>query len=350
MPRELWLTAPRTMEFRSYEDAPLKPGQVRLRSLLTGIKSGTETALYRGTTPFVTHNLNSKTRLFVPREPGSSFFPLRPGSWGVGEVVEVGEGVTGFREGDRVHGPLHHRPTQAVNSESLFPLGSLSPETALQFDPALFALAMVHDAEVKVGDHVALFGMGAIGLLAVQVARLQGARTVIAVDRLEDRLTLARKYGADLTLNPNSGDTALAIKEATGGKGVDVAIEISGSTHALNEAIRCVHLAGLVVAGAYYQGEGAGLRLGEEWHHNRPTMRSSMAVWGCPHRSAPMWDEARLMETALHLLETGRLNVEGLLTHRFPYDRTPEAYDQVDRHPEQTLKAAIEYPEESFTD
>jgi threonine dehydrogenase-like Zn-dependent dehydrogenase len=331
------------MVFQDYEEPPLKPGQARVQSLLTGIKSGTEMAFYQGTTPFLTHYLDSNTRLFTPHGPGYSLYPFRPGSWGAGKIVEVGEGANRFRVGDRVHGPFGHRPTHVIAEERLKPLGDLSLEAALLFDPALFALAIVHDSEAKIGDRVAIFGMGAIGLLAVQAAKLQGARQVIAVDMINARLEVARRLGADELLNPRHGDPGTVIKRLTGGKGVDVSIEISGSTRALNDCIRSVHVAGLVVAGAYYQGEAKGLRLGEEWHHNRPTLKSSMAVWGCPHRSFPMWSEARLEETAAYLLETRKLTGEGIITHRLPYEQVAEAYDLVDRHPEQVIKAAITY-------
>lgn len=344
MPQEFVVTAPRTMHAREYEEPELSPGQVRVQSVLTGIKSGTEMALYRGTTPFLTHRFDLETRLFGPRSPDSApFYPWRPGSWGVGKIIEVGEGVERFQKGERVHGPFSHKPTHVMHESRLFPLGDLTPEAALLSDPALFALAIVHDAEVKVGDRVAIFGMGAIGLLAVQVAKLQGARTVIAVDRLNSRLEAARRFRADELLNPTHADAGTIIKELTGGKGVDVAMEISGSTAALHDCIRCVHVAGLVVAGAYYQGDAMGLRLGEEWHHNRPTLKSSMAVWDCPHRAYPMWNEERLNETALHLLASGKLDTEGIITHRFPYEQVPEAYDLVDQHPEQVIKAAITY-------
>lgn len=344
MPQEFILTAPRTTKFQEYDEPPLQPGQVRVQSLLTGIKNGTEMTMYRGTSPFTEGYLDTATRLFRSRKPGTSMYPMKLGSWGVGKVLEVGEDVTKFKKGDRVHGPFHHRPTLVIAEERLYPLGNLTPEAALLTDPAMFAIAIVHDAEVKIGDRVAIFGMGAIGLLAVEAAKLQGARTVIAVDRLNSRLEAARRLGADELLNPTHGDPGTIIKEITGGKGVDVAIEISGSTAALHECIRCVHVAGLVVAGAYYQGEATGLRLGEEWHHNRPTMKSSMAVWNCPHRCYPMWTEERLVETSLHLLETGKITGDGIISHRFPYEQTSEAYDLIDRHPEKVIKAIITYP------
>jgi threonine dehydrogenase-like Zn-dependent dehydrogenase len=233
-----------------------------------------------------------------------------------------------------------------ATASRLYPLGELAPETALFTDPLLFALQSVHDAQVKVGDAVAVFGMGLIGLLIVQAARLDGAARVVAVDLIPRRLELARAFGADITINPSEvTDVALAIKLATERKGVDVAIEISGSTAALNEAIRCVRQCGLVVASAFYQGGAAPLQLGAEWHHNRITMRSSMAVWDNPSRSYPLWTEERLKETAIALLAGGRIRTEGLITHRFPYQRAPEAYELIDQRLAETVKVVLKYPD-----
>jgi threonine dehydrogenase-like Zn-dependent dehydrogenase len=342
MPQEFLVTAPRTIEFRDYEDLPLEETQVRVRTQISGIKSGTEMAIYRGTAPTMTHRLDPELRLFLPRE--SPAYPLRLGCWGVGEVVEVGSGVTRFRVGDRVHAGMGHRPTNRTPEANLYPLGEMAPDTALFTDPLLFAIQSVHDAAVKAGDVVAIFGMGLIGLLAVQVARASGAERVLAVDLIPQRLELARGFGADTLVNPaQEPDVALAIKRATGNKGVDVAIEISGSAAALNEAVRCVRQSGLVVASAFYQGGAEALRLGAEWHHNRVTMRSSMAVWDNPHRSHPLWNKQRIEETAVAWLAAGRIRTVGLISHRFPYPRAAEAYRLIDERLGETLKVALEY-------
>jgi threonine dehydrogenase-like Zn-dependent dehydrogenase len=343
VPKEFVLVAPRTIEFREYSEPPLGPGEVRVRSIVSGIKHGTEMALYTGDTPFLTQRFDLECRLFLP-EDNPTLYPHHLGSWLVGEVVEVGPGVTRFRVGDLVHGGLVHRPTNVARAEQLYPLApNMSPETALFTDPALFALNAVHDAQLKLGDVVAVFGLGAIGLLAVQMARLNGAMRIFAVDLIEARRNLARRYGADDALDPAAGDVALAIKRATRNRGVDVAMEISGSYAALHQAIRSVQVGGRVVAASYYKGSAAPLSLGAEWHHNRPTLISSMAVWGCPHRLYPLWDLERLERTAIDLLERGLLSTEGMVTQRIPYERAPEAYAFIASHPDETIKVVLTY-------
>ncbi len=343
MPREFVLVAPNQLEWREYGEPLLSPGEVRVRSIVSGIKHGTELALYLGTTPFLGQRFDLECRLFLPTE-SVDFYPRRLGSWLVGEVIEVGEGVTRFRVGDLVHGGLPHRPTNVARVEQLYALGpSINPETALFTDPAIFALNAIHDSQLKLGDYAAVFGLGAIGLLAVQMARLNGARRIFAIDLIAMRRELARRYGADDTLDPAQGDVALEIKRMTGNKGVDVALEVSGAYPALQQAIRSVQVGGLVVAASYYRGNASALSLGAEWHHNRPTLISSMAVWGCPHRSHPMWDLRRLERTAIDILERGLVSTEGMVTQRIPYSEAPKAYEMIAAHPDETIKVVLTY-------
>jgi 2-desacetyl-2-hydroxyethyl bacteriochlorophyllide A dehydrogenase len=342
MPEEFVVTAPGIIEYRHYDEPPLEPHQVRVRSLMSGIKTGTEMALFKGATPFLARRFDAEYRLFVPAN-GSGLYPCNLGSWLVGEVVEAGSAVGGLRVGDLVHGGMPHRPTNIVDAEKLYRVPEkTNPETELFVDPAIFALQAVHDSRIKVGDRVAVFGMGVIGLLAVQLARMSGAELVAAVDTVKDRLELAVKFGASQAIDPNERDPAVAIKDLTGRKGADVAIEISGSVLALEQAIRCVHREALVVAAGYYKDNGP-IALGAEWHHNRITMLSSMAVWGCSHRSHPMWDLERVERTAIRLLESGGLETAGMITHRFPYETAPEAYALLGSHPERTVKVLFVY-------
>ena len=122
-----------------------------------------------------------------------------------------------------------------------------------------------------------------------------------------------------------------------------MAIELSGSYDALHEALRSVPKAALVVAGGFYQGGGMALRLGEEWHHNQLTLISSMGVWDCPHRDSPAWDRARVHATATELLAKGRLRTEGLISHRTPFQRAAEAYQLIDRRPQEAVKVVLTY-------
>jgi threonine dehydrogenase-like Zn-dependent dehydrogenase len=102
-------------------------------------------------------------------------------------------------------------------------------------------------------------------------------------------------------------------------------------------------LGGRVVAVGFYQGGAPALRLGEEWHHNRLDMVSSMGAWGAPHRAYPAWNRPRVMATVLDLLASGRVDVDSLPTRSFPFDRAVEAFRWLDEHPNAAVKVALTY-------
>jgi threonine dehydrogenase-like Zn-dependent dehydrogenase len=348
MPSELLVVAPRELELRSYEELPLEADQIRAEGILSGISHGTELALYRGISPFAGKRFDLELRLFLD-EDGADPDSLRLGYEWVGAVREVGGDVHAMAVGDLVHLALPHRETQTLSPAdgasppwSVLP-PALDPERAALLQSATVSLQAVHDGQIKVGDRVAVFGLGTFGLLAVQFARLHGAGWIAAVDPVEGRRDLARGFGADLALDPDACDVGLEVKLTGDRSGVDVAIEFSGRYPALQQALRSVRVAGTVVAAGYYVGAaGSDLRLGEEWHHNRLTLVSSMSGWNVPNRS-PGWDRRRLRSTALDLLADGRLDVEPFVTHRFPFARAAEAYELIDRRPEETLRVVLTY-------
>ena len=118
------------------------------------------------------------------------------------------------------------------------------------------------------GGTVVVFGAGPIGLLTAQVARAEGAAQVYVVDRLASRLAIAASLGLEPLEADGLVDVAATLKRRHGPEGVGVAFECTGSSAALQEAIRVVKRRGLVVAAGFYQGDALGLRLGEEFHHN----------------------------------------------------------------------------------
>lgn len=343
MATELLLTAPYALRLEPYDELPLEAGEVRAQAVLSALSHGTEMSLYRGTAPFHERAFDPALRLFRPAGAAQSY-PVQLGYEWVGRVSDVAPGVTGFAVGTTVHLPLPHRETHTFRpaemaARGVAPLAGMGPEQAALLESTGIALQALHDARVKVGDVVVIFGLGALGLLAVQLARLAGVATVVAVDPLEPRRHLAAETGADLTLDPTTEDVGLRLREWGG---ADVAIEFTGSYGALHEAIRSVRVAGRVVAAGFYQGGGAALRLGEEFHHNRVTLLSSQRGWGNPHRDAPAWDRARLRRVAADLLAR-KLEVGAFVTQRFPFARAADAYALVDQRPGEVLKVVLEY-------
>lgn len=354
MPQVLTLVGPRSLEIREVEPQPgLLPGQARLRSVVSGISHGTELNLYRGTSPFHDKDFDREARLFRPRT-GANDNPHAIGYELVSEVVEIAPDVTALAVGDLVHSPNGHRDELVVDvaraMAAELPLSKLpptdKPERGVFLALAGVALNATHDANVKLGDTVVVSGLGVIGQLIVQLARLNGATTVIGVDPVAARRELAETYGATATIDPTAVEESVgwSVREANGGVGVDTAIETSGTYRGLHAAIASVAVGGRVVSVGFYRGDaGADLALGEEWHHNRPQLVSSMGVWACPHRDYPRWDRPRISRTVNELLFGGQLRVDELLTERVRFADAPSAYARLDQDPEATMKIALTY-------
>ena len=342
MPRELVAIAPRTPELREYAPPPMQAGQVRVRSELGAAKHGTELMAYRGEAIFNTHRYDPELRILVPHEEPTTGFPRPLGNMIVGTVVEAAPDVTSLEVGDRVYGhaPLRDEQVVGVDRFDKLPDG-LTPEAALCTDPADAALAM-RDAHVRVGDRVAVFGLGAIGLFAVQLCLLSGAELVIGVDLVARRRALAERFGAHVTLDPSqSEDVGLEIHRLTGGLGVDVALEVSGNSLALHQAVRACKYRGTVGVIAAYGSGASDLNLGDEFHWNAIDLVSCRTV-SLPLRDYG-WDHERILRLAETLLRSGRLKHEGVLDPIVPFEDAAEAYRRIDADASWATKLGVRF-------
>jgi threonine dehydrogenase-like Zn-dependent dehydrogenase len=279
-PRALLLAAPRELAFEPIADQPLGANEVRIRTRFSGISAGTELSQYRGTNPFMHRRWDEARRLFVAAETPSWPYPVRNlGYEEVGEIIEVGGEIMDLRVGDGVFGTwghrTHHVATADYARERRMPEGA-DPRIGIFSHIGAVALNGVHDAQIRIGDTVAVFGLGVPGQIVAQAARASGAR-VIGVDPDVGRRATALSLGAAEAIDP--AGAAETIKQMTDGRGADAAIEVTGVGPALAEAIRSVAYSARVVAMGFFQGEVPGLRLGEEYHLNRIQLICSQISW-----------------------------------------------------------------------
>lgn len=339
-------TAPRTIGFESYEDLPLGPHELRVRTLYSGISAGTELTAYRGSNPYLSKQWDPENRLFLASETPSQPYPLS--GWGyeeVGEVIEVGQDVTRLKVGEVVYGTWGHRTHHVLQeeyaSQRLKPEG-LDPMLAIYSHLGPIALNGILDANIHVGETVAVFGLGVVGQVLAQLARLNGAR-VIGVDRIDKRLELAKELGAiEEGVNPRDVSPAESIKALTNGRGADVTFEASGSTQALQEAVRATAYSARVVALGFYQGQAQGLFLGEEFHHNRIQLICSQISNVDPALSY-RWDRLRLIHTIMDLQTQGALHLRPVITHVLPFTQAAQAFQILDETPEQALQVVLDF-------
>ena len=338
------LEAPGKVGIREYEERPLQPNEVRLRTLYSGISAGTELTAYRESNPFLSKRWDDDRRLFL--EGGVSLqHPIE--GWGyeeVGEVAEVGSEVTEMRPGEVVWGTWGHKSTTVVD-ENWAAQRKLPPDV----DPIVgifsrigaIALNAVLDADVHLGEYVAVFGQGVPGLIASQLARLNGG-TVIAIDGIPKRLELAKELGAAHAIDFTKQSPAEEIKGLTENRGADVCIEISGSYRALHEAIRSTAYNSKVVSSGFYQGEGISLSLGEEFHHNRINVISSQ-IFGVSLALDHRWTVERLERTVMALAAEQKIELKQLVTHVFGIGEADEAFRLLDENPGEAVQVVLEF-------
>lgn len=347
MPKELVAVAPKQLVLREYEEPELGKNQIRVKSQLSAEKHGTMLSLYMGVSPFSNKRYDAESGLFLPEKEGkgwTALFPMRMGNITVGTVIEVGSEVQKVKMGDRVYAYLPIRETHTLNETAVnvAPI-ELCDRDLVCIDPAVVALMAVREGRIRVGDTVAVFGLGAIGLMAIQLAKVSGALKIIGVEPIEKRRNLAETYGADLTLNPLKVDVGQKVKQLTSGKGVDVSLETSGSYRALHEAIRGTRFGGTIVPVSWYHGEAKGLNLGEEWHFNRQVMVSGARVESEPYRDHPLWDRKRIYSTVLELFKKKLLTSQGMLWPVVKFEEVIEAYRMLVEKPEETIKLGVVY-------
>lgn len=322
----------------------LAPNEVRIETLYSGISAGTEMSAFRGTSPYLSKHWNPELRLFERGDSSMSFPMPAIGYEEVGQIVEVGKGVTRLRSGQIIWGNWGHRSekiaTEDWASERVLAEG-VSPRLGIFAQIGAIALNAVIDANIHVGEYVAVFGQGVPGQLVAQLAKANGG-TVIAVDRMAQRLEVASAAGAHHTIDASSADPADVIKALTGGRGADVSIEMSGAYPALHEAIRATAYNSRVVVSGFFQGEGKGLLLGEEFHHNRIELVCSQ-IFGVSPSVDHRWDRLRLDQTFMALVADGRVTPDRIISHVVPAAEAQSAFELLTERPEEALQVVLDF-------
>ena len=326
------------------------PGEAVIRVTLTTI-CGTDLHIVRGEYPV-------REGLIIGHEP-------------VGVIEELGAGVTGYRIGDRVlvgaitpcgqcHACLSGHLSQCGHGEGYEALGGwrfgntingaqaeylLVPhaqanlakipdeltdeQVVLLADIASTGFSGAESGQIKIGDSVVVFAQGPIGLCATAGARLMGAALVIGVDGDDNRLSMARRMGADFVLDYRECDVVAEVKKLTGG-GADVTIEALGTQATFESALRSLRPGGTLSSLGVYSGklqvpyDAFAAGLGDQ----------RIVTTLCPGGKERM---RRLME----IVRRGRVDLTPLLTHTFSLDEIATGYELFGERRDGVLKVAI---------
>jgi len=326
-------------------------GQALIRVTTTTI-CGTDVHILKGEYPV-------REGLVVGHEPVGVIAALGPGveGYSVGDRVIVGaitpcgqcraclsgspsqcghggdgyEAIGGWRFGNSIDGCQAEYvlvPNAQANLAKI-PAGLTDEEVLMCPDIMSTGFSGAERGNVRIGDAVAVFAQGPIGLCATAGARLAGASLVIGVDSVPKRLEMARRMGADVVLNFKEQDVAAEIKRLTGG-GVDVAIEALGQASTFDNALRSIRPGGVLSSLGVYSGhltvplDAFAAGLGDH------TIVTSL----CPGGKERM---RRLMS----IVAAKRFPFQELVTHRFQLSEIEAAYDLFSHQRDGVMKVAI---------
>jgi 2-desacetyl-2-hydroxyethyl bacteriochlorophyllide A dehydrogenase len=325
--RALSFVAPRRVDI---DVSPLRRaanGDVEVRTLWSGISSGTEMLAYRG-------EIDPALPLdeTIGALGGTFRFPFRYGYSCVGRVERSQGNVP---EGRIVFAFHPHQDRFVVRADNVIDVEGVDPRLATMYPLVETALQIALDSEPVLEEAVAVTGLGAVGMLTALMLRRAGAR-VLAVEPDDWRRLVAADLGLEAV--PPSDLPAAAAAAAPGG--LPLVVEASGRPEVLRDVLPVLAHEGEVLVASWYGTKEMPLPLGREFHRRRLRIRSTQ-VSTIPAALAARWNPARRRTVARRLLD--ELPLAALATHAFPFEGAAEAFAAVDGGEPRLLHAALGY-------
>ena len=311
--RALFHTAPRCVEIREFPEPSPRPGEVVVRTVCSGISSGTERLVFRGEVPEGTALDDTLTAL-----AGEFRYPFRYGYACVGRV-----------DGDGLVFAFHpHQDVFTAAVSDLIRLPAVDPAAATLFPLVETALQVTLDAEAGYRDRIVVLGAGVVGLLTALLLKRSGRRPLCA-----EPLAWRRDVASSL------GISAVVPEELTE-RGVPLVIDASGNTGAPAMALDMLAHEGTLLIASWFGGKPVQLPLGGAFHRHRLTIRSTQ-VSTIPAAMSATWTVPRRRAEAAALLP--ELPLAELCTHVFPFAHGADAFRAVDENTPGLMHAVLDY-------
>ncbi|MCU0833558.1 MAG: zinc-binding alcohol dehydrogenase [Chromatiaceae bacterium] len=319
--RAFWVAAPSRGEIRRESLPPLGPGEVRVRTLYSGISRGSETLVFRGEVPPSEHQ-----RMRAPFQAGDFPAPVKYGYISVGRVEAGPPGLTG-----RNVFCLHpHQDLYQVPAEAVHPLpDGVPPGRAVLAANLETAVNGLWDATPRIGDRIAVVGAGTLGcLVAWLTGRIPGC-TIELIDVDPARAPVAAALGVGFARPEDASPDA------------DLVIHASGAPAGLATALGLAGFEASVVELSWFGDRLVSLPLGAAFHQRRLSLHSSQ-VGSVAAAQRPRWDHRRRLGLALSLLADPALDV--LVTGTDRFEDLPEVMARLAAGAPGTLCHRIVYP------
>lgn len=338
----VWFTGPGSIELRQGPVPAPAANEVLVRARFSAISAGTELLILHGLFP--PGLAKDET---IPALAGKLAYPLQYGYSVVGEVIALGSGVDPAWLGRRVFCFHPHASHFLAQPAELLPIpADITSESALFLPSVETAVNLVMDGQPMVGERVAVFGQGIVGLLTTTILARFPLEMLVTFDHLPLRRQTSLALGALLSFDPGDGSladaatTALRSSATEGGGGADLVFELSGNPQALNAAIEAAAFGGRVVIGSWYGAKNCPIELGGAFHRRRLTLTSSQVSTLAPKFSG-QWTKERRMATAWSMIKA--IEPVRLISHTLPIGRAREGYALAGERSGEALQIVFAY-------
>jgi 2-desacetyl-2-hydroxyethyl bacteriochlorophyllide A dehydrogenase len=316
------------------------PYQVLVQTLVSAISAGTEMLFYRGQVP-----AGMPLDETIPSLNRELRYPLKYGYAAVGRVIALGKDVSTEWEGRVVFAFNPHESHFLASPNDLTRIPeSLSPEDFVFLPNMETAVSLMMDGHPLIGEQVAVFGQGVVGLLTTALLARTPLTKLVTLDRYPIRRDKSVALGAQVSLDPAAPDVETRLHELfqTGDsyQGADLAYELSGDVRALDQALTVAGSNGRVVIGSWYGNKKAELDLGGHFHRSRISLIASQVSTIAP-RWRGRWTKMRRLRVALRMIE--KVKPASLITHRYPIDKAGQAYGLIDQNPQEAIQVLLTY-------
>jgi 2-desacetyl-2-hydroxyethyl bacteriochlorophyllide A dehydrogenase len=326
--RCLWFEGDSRVSVREEPMADPGPGEVSIESIFSAISPGTEMLFYRGDI-----EAGAEVDTVLEGYRAEIAYPLRYGHATVGRVVAAGSGAEEARIGSLVFAFTPHASAVCIPADQLLPVpADVPPDQAVCFAAAETAVNLVLDCAPLLGERVSVFGLGVIGQLTAGLLARFPLESLTGWDPLPQRRKAATDAGIS-AMDPMAAQPSV--------KTEDLAVELSGSAQGFRSALASCRYNGRIVVGSWYgaRSRQAGISAFDTaFHRNRvriiPSQVSTIdpalsGRWSRERRHAAAWEAVRVLAPSR------------LITQRFPFSRSADAYRLIAEDPAQTLQVLL---------
>ena len=314
--------------------------QILVETAASAVSAGTELAVYTGTHQW----------LKDPNLPDWKF-PFRPGYSAAGTVVAVGAEVKNLKPGDRIAYPGNHA------SHELLTLGhergrwwrlpdGLAAERAAWSCIARYGMGAAIRPVVTLGRSAAVLGLGIIGQFSLRSLQAAGVHPVVGIDSVAMRRNAARAGGADLVIDPGAGDLLQQLSACTGQRGAEIIADATGIPDAIPTAMSLACDGGQVVVVGSPRGRAKDVNFYDDLHRRYIEVtgaHGNMLFEPSHTRLAGAWDIDKAQRWLLAALNSGRLRLDGLVTHTIAANDLGTAYEGLLKKKEEYLGVLVKW-------